>query len=70
MSFKNQTIVITGAAGNLGSAVAKTFYEANARVVLVDAKGELLDRRFPDSDNRYVKAPVNLLQREMVWSAF
>jgi len=70
LSFKNQTIVITGAAGNLGSAVAKTFYEANARVVLVDAKGELLDRRFPDSDNRYVKVPVNLLQREMVLSAF
>ncbi|SVE19761.1 uncharacterized protein METZ01_LOCUS472615, partial [marine metagenome] len=59
MSFKNQTIVITGAAGNLGSAVAETFHEANARVVLVDAKAEILDRRFPDSDSRYVKGPVN-----------
>ena len=70
MSFKNQTIVITGAAGNLGSAVAEKFYEADAHVVLVDAKADFLDRRFPDSDSRYVKVPVNLLQRDLVLSAF
>ena len=66
MSFKNQTVVVTGAAGHLGSAVAEAFHEADARVVLVDAKAEFLDNRFPIVDSHYVKAPVNLLHRDKV----
>ena len=66
MTFDNQTVVVTGAAGILGSAVAEAFHEANARVVLVDAEAEFLDNRFPKIDSHYVKAPVNLLQRDEV----
>ena len=66
MTFDNQTIVVTGAAGNLGSAVAEAFHDANARVVLVDAEAKFLDNRFPKIDSHYVKAPVNLLQRDEV----
>ena len=67
MSFKNQTVVVTGAAGHLGSAVAEAFHDANAKVVLVDAEAEFLDNRFPKLDNHYVKAPINLLQRDAVF---
>ena len=66
LTFDDKTVVVTGAAGNLGSAVAKAFHEANARVVLVDAEAEILDNRFPKTDSRYVKAPVNLLNRDKV----
>ena len=35
--FTNQVIMITGASGNLGAAVARTFYESSGRLALVDA---------------------------------
>ncbi|MEN8214661.1 MAG: SDR family NAD(P)-dependent oxidoreductase [Pseudomonadota bacterium] len=40
--FKNQTIVITGAAGNLGSAAARTFAAAGANVALAGINEEHL----------------------------
>lgn len=70
MYFENQTVVVTGAAGNLGLTVANQFHAANARVILVDAKLEYLDSRFPDSDPRYVKLAVDLLDREAVAKSF
>ena len=70
MPFAHQTIVITGAAGNLGAAVAAAFHAGNARVILVDAKQEFLDSRFPEDDARYVKVAVDLLQRDAVAAAF
>src|SRR5688572_13779533 len=36
MSFKNQTVMITGAAGNLGQAVTASFAAAGANLVLLD----------------------------------
>jgi NAD(P)-dependent dehydrogenase (short-subunit alcohol dehydrogenase family) len=36
MTFKNQTIMITGAAGNLGQAVAAAFAAQGANLVLID----------------------------------
>ncbi len=70
MSFENQTIVITGAAGNLGRAVAERFHAAGARVVLVDVKREFLDSHFPDDDPRYAKVAVDLLDPAAAVAAF
>jgi len=39
--FKNNVVIITGAAGGIGSAIAKAFLEAGARVALVDASEKL-----------------------------
>ncbi|MGH6892630.1 MAG: 3-oxoacyl-ACP reductase, partial [Dongiaceae bacterium] len=36
MSFRGQTAMITGAAGNLGQAVAAAFAAAGANLVLID----------------------------------
>ncbi len=70
MTFENQTIVITGAAGNLGSTVAMAFHEAGARVILVDATQAFLDGRFPDSDPRLIKVAVDLLDRDALTASF
>lgn len=70
VNFEHQTIVVTGAAGNLGSAVARQFHAAAARVVLIDAKREMLDGRFPGTDPRYVKLAVDLLDGDAVAQTF
>lgn len=43
-----KVVVLTGAAGNLGSAAAKRFREAGARTVLVDRSRGRLREAFPD----------------------
>jgi NAD(P)-dependent dehydrogenase (short-subunit alcohol dehydrogenase family) len=70
LTFANQTIVITGAAGNLGSAVALAFHQAEGRVILVDETQGFLDNRFPDDDPRLVKVAVDLLDRDAVAASF
>ncbi len=42
MTFKNQTVMITGAAGNLGRAVAAAFAEAGADLALIDLNEDAL----------------------------
>jgi NAD(P)-dependent dehydrogenase (short-subunit alcohol dehydrogenase family) len=42
MSFKGQTVMITGAAGNLGQAVSAAFAAAGANLVLLDLNGDAL----------------------------
>lgn len=39
--FKDQTVVITGGAGNLGAALARGFYRAGAHVAVVDRRREV-----------------------------
>ncbi len=36
LSFKDKTVVITGAAGGIGQGLATTFSELGANIVLVD----------------------------------
>jgi NAD(P)-dependent dehydrogenase (short-subunit alcohol dehydrogenase family) len=52
MSFKNQIVMITGAAGNLGQAVAASFAAAGANLVLLDlneaALGKIASTGAPD----------------------
>lgn len=44
---RQPVVVVTGAAGNLGIAVANTFLERRARLVLVDRSEDRLARLFP-----------------------
>lgn len=39
--FKDQVVVVTGGAGNLGAAVTRAFYRAGARVAVVDRQREM-----------------------------
>lgn len=60
------TILITGAAGNLGRAVANAFAERGANLVLVDVQREALERTFGGADERRLLAPTNLLDQAEV----
>ncbi|NLF78921.1 MAG: SDR family oxidoreductase, partial [Chloroflexi bacterium] len=55
--FTNQIVVVTGASGNLGSAVARRFLAAGARLALVDHDDEGLRAAFAD----LAAAPEHLL---------
>lgn len=46
--FKDQVVVVTGGAGNLGQAVIRAFYGAGARVAVVDRKRESAVEVFGD----------------------
>jgi NAD(P)-dependent dehydrogenase (short-subunit alcohol dehydrogenase family) len=47
-SFEGQSVMITGAGGNLGSAVTRKFFSAGANLILVDFSNEKLTRVFPE----------------------
>ena len=42
--FKDRTLVLTGAAGGIGQAIARLFHNAGARLVLADRDAEALER--------------------------
>jgi NAD(P)-dependent dehydrogenase (short-subunit alcohol dehydrogenase family) len=61
--FSGQVVMVTGAAGNLGSAVARAFQAAGARLVLVDRAPDRLQGLFPDwvdSPDHYLATSVDL----------
>ncbi|MBM3340928.1 MAG: SDR family oxidoreductase [Betaproteobacteria bacterium] len=62
MSFANRTVIVTGAAGNLGKAVAQAFAEQGANLVLVDLKRDALAAAFGAENDRRLFAPANLLE--------
>jgi NAD(P)-dependent dehydrogenase (short-subunit alcohol dehydrogenase family) len=66
MSFSNRTVVITGAAGNLGRVVASAFAARGANLVLVDVRRENLERAFGAENERLLFAPTNLLAQAEV----
>jgi NAD(P)-dependent dehydrogenase (short-subunit alcohol dehydrogenase family) len=45
--FTDHVVIVTGAAGNLGGAVARAFQAAGAKLVLVDHKPDRLPQLFP-----------------------
>jgi NAD(P)-dependent dehydrogenase (short-subunit alcohol dehydrogenase family) len=59
------TVLITGAAGHLGQAVAATFRQRGARLVLADRQAEALRRTFADADD-VLLLPMDLLDRDQV----
>jgi NAD(P)-dependent dehydrogenase (short-subunit alcohol dehydrogenase family) len=66
MEFADRTVLITGAAGNLGRAVANVFGERGANLVLVDLKQESLERVFGAASPQRLLAPTNLLDQAQV----
>lgn len=62
MNFENRTVMVTGAGGNLGKAVAGAFAERGARLVLVDRQGEALAVAFGALKDALL-APADLLDR-------
>jgi NAD(P)-dependent dehydrogenase (short-subunit alcohol dehydrogenase family) len=66
MDFKEQTVVITGAAGNLGKAVASAFAARGANLVLIDLNREALARSFRDETVTRLFAPTDLLEQAQV----
>jgi NAD(P)-dependent dehydrogenase (short-subunit alcohol dehydrogenase family) len=69
MIFQNQTVLVTGAAGNLGRAVAEAFAENGANLVLVDLKRDHLERAFGAEGHRRIFAPADLLDPSSVAKA-
>ncbi len=63
MSFANKTVIVTGAAGNLGKAVARAFADQGANLVLVDLKRESLAAAFGAENDRALFAASNLLEQ-------
>jgi NAD(P)-dependent dehydrogenase (short-subunit alcohol dehydrogenase family) len=66
MDFKNQTVMVTGAGGNLGRAVAKAFAERGARLVLADLRRDSLERAFGVENEQRLFMPINLLDQHEV----
>jgi NAD(P)-dependent dehydrogenase (short-subunit alcohol dehydrogenase family) len=66
--FSNRVVIVTGAAGNLGSSVARAFLAANAKLVLVDRAPDRLPRLFPElrSGDHFLATSVDLTDTESV----
>src|SRR4051812_24240393 len=62
MASGNRTVIVTGAAGNLGKAVADAFEKQGANLVLVDLKRENLEKAFGSENERRAFAAANLLE--------
>jgi NAD(P)-dependent dehydrogenase (short-subunit alcohol dehydrogenase family) len=62
MSPANRTVIITGAAGNLGKAVAGAFSRADANLVLVDLKRDSLEKAFGSENDRRTFVAANLME--------
>ena len=61
-TFENKTIMITGAAGNLGRAVAESFISRGANLVLVDLNADALEQAYPGEDTHLLRWAINLLK--------
>jgi NAD(P)-dependent dehydrogenase (short-subunit alcohol dehydrogenase family) len=66
MTFTNQTVLVTGAGGNLGRAVASAFAERGANLVLIDLRRESLERAFGAASEQRLLAPTNLVDQAEV----
>ena len=67
--FSDRVVMVTGAAGNLGSAVAQAFQAAGAKLVLVDRAADRLPRLFPDlvdSPHHFLATSVDLTKADAV----
>ena len=60
--FDGTTVLITGAAGNLGAAVARAFAARGARLALLDLNEAALQRTFGDAGDDRLYVAADLLQ--------
>ena len=61
--FNNRVVMVTGAAGNLGAATARAFYQSGANMVLVDRSPDRLQKLFPElanSSRHYLATSIDL----------
>ncbi len=63
---ESRVVLITGAAGNLGRAVAQAFRARGDRLVLVDLRLDALAAAFGNAGNDVLLAPANLLRQDEV----
>lgn len=66
---EKQVVLVTGPAGNLGSAVVRRFLTAQARMILIDRHPDRIRDLYPDlekSPDHLLVTGVDLLQREDV----
>lgn len=69
--FDNKVVVVTGAAGGLGYAVAQHFKDKGAAVVHVDYSEEILAKRFPEQkDPNCLYLSADLTNRESCAECF
>lgn len=66
MNFDKQTVLVTGAAGNLGRAVAAAFFERGANLVLLARKREELDTIYGSAGGRRLFVSADLLDTSQV----
>jgi NAD(P)-dependent dehydrogenase (short-subunit alcohol dehydrogenase family) len=66
--FSDRTVLVTGAAGNLGAAVAAEFAQRGANLVVMDLNGEALAKAY-GTWAQTVAAPVDLLEQAQVDTA-
>jgi NAD(P)-dependent dehydrogenase (short-subunit alcohol dehydrogenase family) len=69
MKFENQTVMVTGAAGNLGQAVAGAFARRGARLVLLDRQVDALKVAFGDDEQDHLFLAADLLDAPQVSAA-
>jgi NAD(P)-dependent dehydrogenase (short-subunit alcohol dehydrogenase family) len=69
MTFEDRTVVVTGAAGNLGRAVADAFAERGAKLVLVDLRSDALEKAYGGGTAQRLLVPANLLEQSAVDAA-
>jgi len=66
MTFADNTVIVTGAIGNLGRAVAAAFAERGANLVLVDRSRERLDAAYGAPDEHRLHTAGDLLVQAQV----
>ena len=69
MEFEGRTVLITGAAGNLGQAVAKAFAAQGAKLALLDLDETALLRAFQGDDRSRLLIAVDLSDRSAIEAA-
>jgi NAD(P)-dependent dehydrogenase (short-subunit alcohol dehydrogenase family) len=69
MKFENQTVMVTGAAGNLGQAVAGAFARRGARLVLLDRQVDAVKAAFGDKEPDRLFLAADLLDAPQVSAA-
>jgi len=69
MTFAKQTVLVTGAAGNLGQAVAEAFFERGASLVLLGRRREELTKVYGSANAQRLLAPGDVLDQAEVEAA-
>jgi NAD(P)-dependent dehydrogenase (short-subunit alcohol dehydrogenase family) len=69
VNFADRTVMLTGAAGNLGRAVAAAFADQGANLVLIDRRREQLAQAFGAESGTRLFAAVDLLDQTQVDAA-